>query len=95
MHLPLPLRDNAYRALAAGVTVGGTLLVVGHEPSEMHKMVHDAPGMFFGGNDIAALLEATDWDIETNVSAPGRSHIQEDGTEMKTSDVIFRARRTS
>jgi SAM-dependent methyltransferase len=93
MHLPLPLRDEVYRALAAAVSVGGTLLVVGHEPSELHKMKHDAPGMFFVGDDMAALLEAADWDIVTNISAPGRTHTEEDGTELKTFDVVFRASR--
>ena len=44
LHFPSALRTRVYAHLAAAVAPGGTLLIVAHEPSELHTgMGHDQP----------------------------------------------------
>ena len=44
LHFPSALRKRVYANLAAAVAPGGTLLIVAHEPSELHTgMGHDHP----------------------------------------------------
>ena len=55
-----PQRDTLYRALAALVADGGTLLVVGHHPSDLETapdLRPHHPELMFTADDIVALLE--------------------------------------
>ena len=48
LHFPSALRRRVYAHLAAAVAPGGTLLIVAHEPSELHTgMGHDHPPDMF------------------------------------------------
>src|SRR5207253_3933708 len=59
--------------LAAAVRPGGSLLIVGHHPSDMHTSVRRPhnPDMFFTAEEIAAALESEKWLVVT-ASAPER-----------------------
>ena len=59
LHFPSALRRRVYAHLAAAVAPGGTLLIVAHEPSELHTgMGHDhPPDMFVSARQLAADLD--------------------------------------
>jgi hypothetical protein len=94
MHLPVETRALAFGALAGAVAPGGTLLIVGHHPSDLQTRVPrpQFPDLFYTGDDIAALLDAGDWDVITN-AAPGREVTDPDGNAATVHDTVFRARR--
>jgi hypothetical protein len=79
--------------LAAAVTPGGTLLVVGHHPSDMQTTMPrpHLPELYFTGDDIIALLDPGTWDVVTNMAAP-RSATDPDGRTVTTHDTVLRAR---
>lgn len=93
LHLPSAARAAAFGALATAVAPGGTLLIVGHHPSDLQTTVPrpPLPELFYTGDDIAVLLGAG-WDIVTN-SAPGRAATAPDGSEVTIHDTVFRAAR--
>jgi 2-polyprenyl-3-methyl-5-hydroxy-6-metoxy-1,4-benzoquinol methylase len=102
MHLPLGQREVLFRDLAAAVAPGGTLLIVGHDASDMgtgHRW--DIPGMFYGPEEIADTLDANDWEILVSESqprqvpahrAPGASQSASDAS-VTMHDVVVRAVR--
>jgi SAM-dependent methyltransferase len=94
MHLPAGLREAVFRRLAAAVTPGGTLLVVGHHPSDMQTTMPrpHLPELYFTGDDIVALLDPGTWDVVTNMAAP-RSATDPDGRAVTIEDTVLRARR--
>lgn len=55
-------RARMFRALAAAVAPGGTLLVVGHAHGEGwgHGRAHE-PGVLYSAQDVAAVLDPSDW----------------------------------
>jgi SAM-dependent methyltransferase len=93
MHLPAEPRQALVRRLAAAVAAGGTLLMVGHHPSDLQTTMPrpHAPELYFTGDDIAALLGPGEWDIVTN-AAPARS-VDFDGRAIKVHDTVLHARR--
>jgi thioredoxin reductase/2-polyprenyl-3-methyl-5-hydroxy-6-metoxy-1,4-benzoquinol methylase len=102
MHLPLGQREVLFRDLAAAVAPGGTLLIVGHDASDMgtgHRW--DIPGMFYGAEEIADSLDENDWDVVVSESlprqvpahrAPGASPSASDES-VTMHDVVVRAVR--
>jgi SAM-dependent methyltransferase len=94
LQLPAAPRDVVFGQLAAAVAVGGTLLIVGHHPSDLKTTVPrpPMPELFYTGDDIAALLDDGAWDIVTN-AAPGREATDPDGNAVTIHDTVFRARR--
>ena len=94
MHLPPGLRESVFGHLAAAVAPGGTLLIVGHHPSDLQTTMRrpPLPELFFTGDDIAALLDPADWDIVTN-AAPERSATDPDGQSVTLRDTVLRAQR--
>jgi SAM-dependent methyltransferase len=97
LHLPPAERRVVFGALAAGVEPGGTLLIVGHHPSDLQTTMPrpPMPERFYTGDDIAALLAVDEWDIVTN-AAPGREATDPDGNAVTIHDTVLRAvRRTS
>ena len=94
LHLPAADRAAVFGALAAAVAPGGTLLIVGHHPSDLQTTVPRPPWpeLFYTGDDIAALLDVGDWDIVTN-AAPGREASDPDGITVTIRDTVFRAAR--
>ena len=83
-----------YANLAAAVAPGGTLLIVAHEPSELHTgMGHDhPPDMFVSAQQLAADLDPSAWEVLVTDSRPrvGRT---DDDREVPISDAVLRARR--
>jgi SAM-dependent methyltransferase len=95
MHLAHPDRDVVYRGLAGSVAPGGTLLVVGHHVSDLDTWSGhpQLPGMFFTGDDIAALLAPGEWDIVTNAILPRDIDESLEEKPLHINDAVFRARR--
>jgi len=93
LHLRLPARAVAFGALAAAVAPGGTLLIVGHHPSDLQTSVPrpPLPELFYTGDDIEALIGGG-WHIVTN-AAPGRVATDPDGNAVTIHDTVFRAAR--
>jgi membrane-associated phospholipid phosphatase/protein-L-isoaspartate O-methyltransferase len=92
VHVPKSEQQPLFRHLAAAVAPGGTLLVVGHDVSDMAKMAR--PGLAEYGwttADVAAALSA-DWTIESAASRP-RQAAGPDGDEITIHDAVLRARR--
>jgi SAM-dependent methyltransferase len=95
MHLPEPLRNEMFRRLAAAVAPAGTLLIVGHHPSDLQTRVPrpPMPEMFYTGDDIASLLADGDWIIATNAASP-RAGTDPDGNVVTVHDTVLRATRS-
>ena len=96
LHLPAPQRDGVYSRLAASVAPGGTLLIVGHHPSDLDTSVRrpSTPGLLFTAEEIAAGLDAHEWEIVTCTSRP-RATSDSEGTRVTVQDAVLRARRTA
>ncbi|MFC3300172.1 class I SAM-dependent methyltransferase [Arthrobacter agilis] len=95
LHLPEPQRSQVFAELATLVAVGGTLLIVAHDPSDLHSGVgrpHQAD-LFFTAPEIAALLDDS-WDIRVCESRP-RVERSADGHEHAISDAVLLAMRRS
>ena len=84
-----------YRNLAAAVAPGGTLLVVGHDPSDLQTTVPrpDLAELGWTAADLAASLGAG-WTIEVAEARP-RETTDPDGQKVTIHDAILRARRNS
>jgi SAM-dependent methyltransferase len=97
LHLPAAARAVAFGALAAAVAPGGTLLIVGHHPSDLQTSVPrpPLPELFYTGDDIEAVIGGG-WHVVTN-AAPGRTATDPDGNAVTIHDTVFRAvrRRTA
>jgi len=96
LHLPAPQRDGVYSRLAASVAPGGTLLIVGHHPSDLDTSVRrpSTPGLLFTAEEIAASLDPHEWEIVTCTSRP-RTTSDSEGTPVTVQDAVLRARRTA
>ena len=97
MHLPQPQRDDLYRGLAALVAPGGTLLIVGHHPSDLDTAAHlrpHHPELMFTADEIVALLDPADWQIVTAEARP-RSVVDGDGRDVDVQDAVLVARRNA
>jgi SAM-dependent methyltransferase len=94
MHLPSGPRRALFGRLAKAVAPGGTLLIVGHHPSDLQTTMPrpPMPELFYTGDDIAATLDSSDWAIITNAS-PGRTATDPDGNTVTIHDTVLQARR--
>ena len=94
IHLPPAERAVLLRCLADAVAPGGTLLIVGHHPSDLQTTMPrpPMPELFFTGEDIAALLDPGRWEVITD-EAPQRSAPDPDGRPVMIRDTVFRAWR--
>jgi SAM-dependent methyltransferase len=93
-HLPTAQRDVCFGKLARSVAPGGSLLIVGHHPSDLETTAARprTVDLFFTGDDIAALLSPREWRIEANV-APGREATDPGGQTISIHDTVLRAER--
>ncbi|UOY03160.1 class I SAM-dependent methyltransferase [Blastococcus sp. PRF04-17] len=93
VHLPGASMTSLVPRLADAVAPGGTLVVAGHDRSDEHLAAHrpDVPGMFFTADELAALLDASSWDVvaESRPRPPG-GH---EPTDLPVHDVVVVARR--
>ena len=94
LHLPDPPRGAVFRRLAASVAPGGTLLIVGHHPSDLQTTMPrpPMPELFFTGDDIVALLDPQAWEVVTDTAVP-RQTTDPDGRTLTIHDTVLRARR--
>jgi SAM-dependent methyltransferase len=94
MYLPPVARDSLYRRLAAAVRPGGTLLIVGHHPSDLETSVGrpNLPDFLFTADQIAATLEPDDWQFIV-AAAPERQTLDPDGRPVTIHDAVLRAQR--
>ncbi len=97
MQLPPPQRDNLYRALAALVAAGGTLLIVGHHPSDLETAAHlrpHHPELMFTADEIVALLEPEP-SGRSSPPRPGRGRSPTvTARDVEVKDAVLVARRT-
>jgi len=94
LHLPSANRRSLFARLAAAAAPGGTLLVVGHHPSDLQTTIPrpQDPDRYFTGDEVAAALEPGQWDIVTDAT-PGRTGTDPEGRIVTIHDTVFRARR--
>ena len=94
LHLPPAPRQAMLGLLEAAVAPGGTLLIVGHHPSDLQTTVPrpNLPGLLFTADDIAAGLDPGRWTVITN-AAPGRTATDPDGNQVTIHDSVLRAVR--
>jgi SAM-dependent methyltransferase len=94
MHLPDSELQAMHRRLAEGVRPGGTLLVVGHHPDDVHSNVRrGGPGhMFSSAGEVAAVLDADKWEIRVAGSFE-REAADVDGRPATVKDTVLRAVR--
>jgi len=94
MHLPKPQRDAMVARLATSVAAGGTLLIVGHHPSDLQTTIArpPMPELFFTAADIADTLNPEDWDILVSDARP-RNATDPDGRPVTIHDAVLRAQR--
>lgn len=94
MHLPSAQRVVLFARLAAAVAPGGTLLIVGHHPSDMESGVHRPPraDLFFTPESIAETLDPAQWEILVT-DARARTVVGTDGAPTTIHDAVLRAQR--
>jgi hypothetical protein len=94
MHFPRAVRDRVFARLAAAVAPGGTLLVVGHHPSDLETTARrpQDPDLLFTAEELAAALDPGQWDVLVAEARP-RLTDDPDGREITIHDAVLRARR--
>ena len=91
---PATSREALVRRLAAAVAPGGTLLIVGHHPSELHTDISHASASeaFFTAEEVAANLDPVRWEIVV-AETRTRSTTGHDGHEITLCDAVLRAHK--
>jgi thioredoxin reductase/trans-aconitate methyltransferase len=94
MHLPGEARRELFARLASAVAPGGTLLIVGHHPSDLRTTAHRMhfPDMMFTGEEVAASLDPTAWEVVAAEDRP-RAAVDPDGRDITVHDAVLVARR--
>jgi thioredoxin reductase len=94
LHLPVDDRRELCARLAAAVAPGGTLLIVGHHPSDLRTTARRMhfPEMMFTGEELAATLDPASWEVRAADARP-RTGTDHDGRECVTQDAVLVARR--
>lgn len=94
MHLPADQRVTLYRHLAAAVAPAGTLLLVGHHPSDLDTIPRPDPhDMFFTAEQLAAELDPQGWEVLVAEARPRPAEHPEE-RQITLNDTVLRARRT-
>jgi SAM-dependent methyltransferase len=94
MQLAPPLRDAVFLRLAAAVAIGGTLLIVGHDPSDLETTVRRPrmPGVLYTAEEIAGLLDPQAWEILVQAARP-RCVTDANGAPVIVHDAVLNSRR--
>lgn len=94
MQQPAEVRDPLFCRLAAAVAPGGTLLIVGHHPSDLETTVRRprGAGVLYGPADVVALLDPEGWDVLVG-AARARSAVDPEGRTVTVHDTVVRAQR--
>jgi len=94
LHLRGEPRRKLFARLADAVAPGGTLLLVGHDNSDLHtaaRRPHE-PEMFFAAEEVTASLDSADWDVVVAEARP-RSAAAHEGEVTTVHDAVVVARR--
>jgi SAM-dependent methyltransferase len=93
VQLPPEPRTRLLTALIAAVRPGGTLLVVGHHPSDLTTGAHrpPMPEVFYTADEIAALLDHS-WTVDVSEARP-RPASAADGAPVTVHDAVLVATR--
>lgn len=91
LHLPDPARGHALANAAGGVAPGGTLLVVGHDITNLTNGIGGPqdPAVLYGPDDVVADLPGLEIVKAERVLRP----VTKDGEQRSAIDVLVRARR--
>lgn len=94
VHLPSAQRVALHTRLAAAVAPGGTLLVVGHHPTDEHAGVGrwSMSDLGFTAAQVADTLDRPLWDVVADESRP-RTVVADDGEDRTVHDVVLVALR--
>jgi len=94
MQLPAERRGALFERLAAGVTLSGMLLIVGHSPTDLHTTAARPrmPELFFTAREIAADLDPSLWTVIVSEARP-REVLDPDGHGVTVRDEVLAARR--
>jgi SAM-dependent methyltransferase len=95
LQLPQPDRVALHHRLADLVAPGGTLLIVGHHPSDLETAGHVRPrhgDVLFLPEEITALLDSGSWTVVAAESRP-RTMIDSDGSTLQVADAVLVAHR--
>ncbi|CAA9556249.1 MAG: Thioredoxin reductase [uncultured Thermomicrobiales bacterium] len=94
MHLPAAPRRALFARLATAVAPGGTLLIVGHHPSDLETTVPrpPLPDLFYSAEEVAGSLDPEEWDILVAEARP-RNASDPEGRTVTIHDTVLRAQR--
>lgn len=94
MHLPGEARRQLFARLAAAVAPGGTLLIVGHHPSDLRTTAHRMhfPDLMYTAEEVASALDPGVWQVRTAEARP-RAAVDPDGRDITIHDAVLVARR--
>jgi len=94
LHLQREPREALFRRLASAVAAGGTLLIVGHHPSDRQTTVRRprSEEVYFTGDDLASTLDSHTWVVVTNAAREGTATDTVD-RQVTVHDTVFRALR--
>ncbi len=93
VHVPAAAREAFVGRLAAAVSMGGTLLVVGHDASGLREGAHgSAPEAYVRADEVAALLQPVAWQVDV-AETRTRTVTGPEGHVETLRDAVLRARR--
>ena len=94
MHVPSAQREHLFARLAAAVAPSGSLLIVGHHPSDLQTTARrpQMADVFYTATDVADSLDARMWTILTSASRERRAS-DPDGRLITIHDAVMRAQR--
>lgn len=94
IHLPPAMREPIFAGFAAAVAPSGTLLIVGHHPSDLQTTIPrpPEPELFHTADEIAGALAPDAWEVVVADARP-RSAVDPDGKPVTVHDTVLRARR--
>ncbi len=94
MQLQKDLREALFQRLASSVAPAGTLLIVGHHPSDMQTTVPrpPRPELFYTAADVAESLGPQEWVTLVSEARPRLTHDPE-GRTVTIHDAVLRAQR--
>ncbi len=92
VHLPDGGMVDVVRRLASAVAPGGTLLVVGHAPSDVHSGLRHGHDSFMHTADQLLPALGEEWQVEVCESRPRTQAHPETGEEIAIADAVLRAR---
>jgi len=95
VHLGGDLGRRVFARLAAAVAPGGTLLLVGHDVSDLEVGANrpHSPDMFFTADEVAGSLDAGEWEVLVAEARPREAKPHEgDVTTVRDAVVVARRR---